>query len=330
MEPVLRDIRLALRRLRMAPGFTLFAVVSLALGIGVSTAVYSAVRTLFWLPLGVPQQDELVAVTSGRIANISGPDFQDVRAQQSTFRALAASTQIRSALASAEGAEVVRGEAVSGEYFTVMQVGALHGRLLTPIDERESARVAVLSERFWRQHMRGDPAAVGRTIRLGGLPFEVVGVIRGTFHGLDRVASRAVWIPAGTLPASVRAAFGMWGDPGSRQAAVFRVWGRLRPGVSPARAADEMQVIGQRLDAAYPQGRDRARQYAIREHATTLPESEALNTIAGMIMTGVGVLLLVACSNLANLALAKGHRARKRRRCVARWARRAGGSCANS
>ncbi len=212
MDSLLRDIRLALRRLRMAPGFTFFAVASLAVGVGVSTAVYSAVHTLFWLPLGVPHQEELVVLTSDRITNVSGPDFQDVRAQQSGFKALAASTRIRTALASSEGAEIVLGEAVSGEYFAVMQLGALRGRLLTPVDERESSRVVVLSERFWRQHMHGDAAAVGRPIRLGGLPFEVVGVIRGSFHGLDRFASRSVWIPLGTVPANARAAFDVWGD----------------------------------------------------------------------------------------------------------------------
>jgi putative ABC transport system permease protein len=306
MEQVARDFRLALRRLRMAPGFTLFAVVSLALGVGVSTAVYSAVRTLFWLPLGVPHQDELVVLTDGRITNVSGPDFEDVRAQQSAFKTLAASTRIRTALASANGAEVVQGEAVSGDYFAVVQLGALRGRLLTPLDERESSRVVVLSERFWRQHMHADPAVVGRAIRLGGLPFEVVGVIRGSFHGLDRFSSQSVWIPVGTIPTNGRAAFDVWRDLTTRQAAMFTVWGRLRPDVPPARAAGEMQVIGQRLDAAYPRGRDQPRRYSIREHAANPPASEAINTIAGMIMTGVGVLLLVACSNLANLALAKG------------------------
>ena len=256
MESVFRDVRLALRRLRMAPGFTLFAVVSLALGIGVSTAVYSAVRTLFWLPLGVPHQEELVVLTSDRITNISGPDFQDVRAQQSGFKALAASARIRTALVSAEGAEVVLGEAVSGEYFAVLQLGALRGRLLTPADERESARVVVLSERFWRQHMRGDPAAVGRTIRLGGLPFEVAGIIRGSFSGLDR--RRSVWIPVTAIPAAGRASFDAWGDLTDRRAAVFTVWGRLRREISPARAAGELEVIGQRLDAVSPLGRDRS------------------------------------------------------------------------
>ena len=156
MEPLVRDVRLALRRLRMTPGFTFFAVTSLAVGVGVSTAVYSAVRTLFWLPLGVPRQEELVVLTSDRITNISGPDFQDVRAHQSGFKALAASTRIRTALSSANGADVVLGEAVSGEYFAVMQLVALRGRLLTPLDERESSRVVVLSERFWRQHGRTD------------------------------------------------------------------------------------------------------------------------------------------------------------------------------
>jgi predicted permease len=306
MEQMLRDVRLALRRLRMAPGFTVFAIVSLALGIGVSTAVYSAVHTLFWLPMGVPRQDELVAITSDRITNMTGLDFQDVRAQQSSFTALAASTRIRTALVSAEGSEVVLGEAVSGEYFTTMRLGALRGRLLAPLDERESSRVVVLSERFWRQHMRADPAVVGRTIRLGGLPFEVVGIIRGSFHGLDRYAMRSVWIPVGAIPANARASFDVFADLTMRQRAVFTVWGRLRPEIAPARAASELQVIGQRLDAAYPRGNDQPRQFAIREHAATPPQSEAVNTLAGMIMTGVGVLLLVACSNLANLALAKG------------------------
>jgi putative ABC transport system permease protein len=306
MEAALLDVRLALRRLRLAPGFTLFAIVSLALGIGVSTAVYSAVHTLFWLPMGVPQQDELVAITSGRLTNMTGLDFQDVRAQQSTFQALAASTRLRTALASTEGAEVVLGEAVSGDYFTVLQLGALRGRLLAPLDERESSRVVVLSERFWRQHMRADPAAVGRTVRLGGLPFEVVGIIRGSFHGLDRYATRSVWIPVGAIPATARAAFDVFGDLTMRQRAVFAVWGRLRPGVPAARAASEVQVIGQRLDAAYPRGKDQPRQFAIRERAATPAQSDAVKTLAGMIMTGVGVLLLVACSNLANLALAKG------------------------
>ena len=306
MEQLARDFRLALRRLRMARGFTLFAVTSLALGVGVSTAVYSAVRTLFWMPVGVPHQEELVGVASGRLNIMSGLDYQDLRAQQSSFAAMAASTRIRTALASAEGAEIVLGEAVSGEYFGVMRLGALLGRLLNAADERESSRVLVVSERFWRQQMHADPAVVGRTVRLGGLPYEVVGVIRGTFHGLDRFLDRSVWIPASALPADAQLRFGAWGDLTKRQPPAFAVWARLRPGIAPARASSEVNVIGQRLDAAYPRGPNMRREWSLRENAAAPAASETTNTIAGMIMTGVCVLLLVACSNLANLALAKG------------------------
>ena len=116
----------------------------------------------------------------------------------------------------------------------------------------------------------------------------------------------AVWIPASSLPANAQLTFGAWGDLSKRQPSAFAVWARLRPGTPPARASSEVGVIGQRLDAAYPRGRNLRREWSIRENAAAPADSEAINTIAGMIMTGVCVLLLVACSNLANLALAKG------------------------
>jgi hypothetical protein len=145
MEPIVRDFRLALRRLRMAPGFTIFAVVSLALGIGVSTAIYSAVRTFLWTPLGIPNAEGIVAVTTNRVtAGMSWPDFLDLRAQQTGFRSLGTSSSIRTAFASSRGAEVVMGDAVSGEYFSVMGVTARHGRMLTVSDERESASSSIV------------------------------------------------------------------------------------------------------------------------------------------------------------------------------------------
>lgn len=306
MRQLLANLRLALRRLRDAPVFTLFAVSSLALGIGVSTAVYSAVRTLFWLPMGVPHQEELVAISSGPRASMSGLDFQDLRAQQSSFATLAASTRFRTALVSPHGAEIVLGEAVSADYFTVMQLTPLLGRLPGASDERESARIVAVSERYWRQQLRADRNVVGRSLRLGGLPFEVVGVVRGSFHGLDRFFTASAWIPLTALPPDAPSRFGAWGDLTKRQPAVFAVYGRLRQGVVTARAANEVAVIGQRLDSAYPQGRDVRRNWTLRENAGAPADSETTNTIAGMIMTGVGVLLLIACSNLANLALAKG------------------------
>ncbi len=309
MEPIVRDFRLALRRLRRAPGFTIFAVVSLALGIGVSTAIYSAVRTLFWMPLGIPNPEEIVAVTSNRVAPaMSWLDFLDVRAQQTGFRALGASSWIRTAFASSRSAEVVLGDAVSGEYFSVMGVTARHGRMLTMSDERESARVVVISEHFWRTHFHSDPAIVGRTIRLGGVPFEIAGVVKGTFHGLERFQTRSVWVPITAVPRAGErfSSFSLWARLTDRLLGRVSVYGRLRTGVPAERGTSEVSLIGQRLDAAYPLQRQGRRAWSLRFRAAEGADSEPANTVAGMVLTGVGILLLIACSNLANLALAKG------------------------
>jgi predicted permease len=311
MDTVWRDIRLAIRRLRLNPGFTLFAVASLALGIGVSTAVYSAVRTFFWMPLGIADAEHLVAVSNGRsLAQVSWLDFQDVQAQQTAFGLLGGSSPIRTALVSPHGAEVVTGDAVSGGYFGLTGVAARYGRLLAANDERDGVRVVVLSEHFWRTHFRGDPAVIGQAVRLGGLPFEIVGVVRGPFHGLDRFQARAVWVPITAVPSAGErtSSFRLWtslterrpGDGG------VSVYGRLKAGVIPDRGRTDLNLIGQRLDAAYPLDRQRRRDWSLRVNATDAGDAEAVNTIAGMILTGVGMLLLIACSNLANLALAKG------------------------
>ncbi len=305
MEPVLRDVRLALRRLRMAPGFTIFAVVSLALGLGVSTAIYSAVRTFFWMPLGVVEQEELVAITSQRIMNgASWPDFQDFRGSQVSFRTLGASRSIRLALAAAGAVEPVFGEAVSGDYFATMGVVPMFGRLLQPGDEAVGARVAVVSERFWRSRLHGDPRVVGQTIKLGGQPFEVIGVTRGTFHGLSR-PDKSIWIPITASP-QASDGFGPARELADRRVAGLFVWGRLRAGVTVPQARAEVALFGRRLGESYPTDRRFVRGWDVRPKAAEPADSETVNTIVGMILTAVAAVLLIACTNLANLALARG------------------------
>lgn len=303
MEPVLRDVRLALRRLRMAPGFTLFAVTSLALGLGVSTGIYSAVRTFLWMPLGVVAQEELVAITSQRIVNgASWPDFQDFRASQSSFRTLGASRRIRAALAAGGAVEPVFGEAVSDDYFATMGVVPAVGRLLHAGDETAGRRVVVISERFWRSRLHGDPRIVGQTIKLGGQPFEVVGVTRGTFHGLS-LPDKSIWIPITVSPQLSRSGSAALRD---RHRGGMFLWGRLRPGVTVSQASAEVALFGRRLDESYPSGRQVGRAWDVRANAGVTPESETLNTIVGMILSAVAAVLLIACTNLANLALARG------------------------
>src|SRR4029079_3837570 len=175
MEQIGRDIRHALRRLRKAPGFTLFAVASLALGIGVCTAIYSAVRTLLWMPLGIPDASELIVVAGDpRVTYpaMSWPDFADFRAGQTAARAVAAGAMIRTTVRAGDVSQTVFGEAVSGQYFTVMGLKPSVGRLLDAGDEAAAARVAVLSEAFWRTRLSADPRVIGRTVALGGEPLQ--------------------------------------------------------------------------------------------------------------------------------------------------------------
>jgi putative ABC transport system permease protein len=309
MEAILTDVRLGLRRLRLSPGFTLFAVASLALGIGVTTAVYSAVRTFFWMPRGIAAADELTVVSSrlGNYARIAWPDFGDLQTQQTVFRSLIGDSQIRTAVVSSHGAEIVAGDAVSGSYFGTLGAGVRHGRLLTPNDERDASRVVVLSERFWRTHFHGDSGAIGQIVRLGGEAFEIVGVVKEPFHGIDRFVPRSIWVPITAVPqpGDRGSSFGFAARLTDRNRGVVRVLGRLKPGVLPDRARSEVNLIGQRLDAAFPLDRERRREWSLKLNATE-DDSEAARTVSGMILTGVGMLLLIACSNLANLALAKG------------------------
>jgi len=200
MEPLAHDLRLALRRLARSPGFTLFAVASLALGIGVSIAIYSAVRTLLWMPLAIPRAEEIVVVHNPRIfPSMSWPDFQDFRAQQASGAQVAAAVLVRTALRTDGASQTVFGGAVSGHYFTVMAQRPRLGRLIDVQDEAAGARVAVLSEGFWRTRLNADPAVVGRPISLGGQTFDVVGVVAGSFRGLELVLPQSVWIPVTAL-----------------------------------------------------------------------------------------------------------------------------------
>ena len=306
MEQVLRDFRLALRRLSRAPVFTMFAVASLALGLGVSTAIYSVVRTFFWMPLGVAQQAELVAVTNMRVMPaMSWLDFADFRAQQSSFSSLGASRTFTVAVAAAGTAEPMFGAGVSGDYFVTMRLVPRLGRLLQLDDEVRARHVVVLSERFWRSRLNSDPSVVGQSIKVGGQTFEVVGVTRGMFHGMERFLGQSLWVPVTAIPQD-SPAFGPTRDLVDRSRSTVQVWGRLKRGVVLARADAETALIGQRLDASHPKGDRRTRVWGLKGNAAEFADSETTNTIAGMILTAVVMVLLIACSNLANLSLARG------------------------
>ncbi|HTM26450.1 MAG TPA: ABC transporter permease [Vicinamibacterales bacterium] len=303
------DLRLACRRLRLAPGFTLFAVASLALGIGITTVVYSGVRTLLWRPLGVPNAEQLMAVRNGRNwQSASWPDFTDLRQQQTTFRSLAAVYPITTAIGAGDGSQTILAEAVSGDYFAVAGVRARLGRLLDAVDESEGARVVVVSESFWEVNLHAEPSAIGRTIKIGGEAFELVGVVAGPFHGLQPIFPHSAWLPVTAIPRNSVGFRVPRGFLEQRAAPAFEVWGRLRSPRDFGNASAEVALIGRRLEAAYPKDEQRGtrRQWRVQADAATPPDNESRYTIVFMILTGIATVLLIACTNLANLALAKG------------------------
>jgi putative ABC transport system permease protein len=309
MRSLGHDLRLALRRLRLAPGFTLFAVLSLALGIAVTTVVYSSVRTLMWQPLGVPRAAELMSIRIGdEVRAASWPDFGDLRRQQSSFRSVAASVSLPIAVGSGRGSQAEYAEAVSGEYFAVVGVRPRLGRLLDAADEASGARVAVVSEHFWKTNLDGDPAVVGRSIKLGGEAFELVGVVAGPFHGLQLLFPMSVWMPATSIPrdSSGFRVPSRWLD--RREARTFDIWARLKTPDDFLRASSEVALIGRRLESMYPGDlpRVRPREWLLVADGAKPPDNQIRNTVVGMILTGIAAVLLIACTNLANLALARG------------------------
>lgn len=310
MIDLAQDVRLAVRRLRGAPGFTLFAVASLALGIGVTTAIYSAVRTLLWMPLGVPHLDALVSVSNAGML-ISKPDFEDLRQSATVFAALGAAIPIETALAGSDTPQILQGEMVSSGYFAMIGVRPRLGRLLDATDDSAARHVAVVSERLWQTVFHSDPSVTGRVVSLRGVPFEIVGVVAGDFHGLQPdILSRGIWIPLASIGPGTAAAFS-GADVASlnrRTYPALRVWGRLAPGKTVGQAAADAALIARQLDSAYPPDTARAqpRRWIVRGGVAATAARDFVDSIALMVVMAIATLLLIACTNLANLALARG------------------------
>ena len=201
------DVTLAARRLLATPLFTIFAVLSLAVGVGVTTAVYSVVDAIFLKEPGISDPDRLLFVVTpydGRVlkGSISEPDFLDLRSAQTSFSSVSASALFSPAVTSPSMTELLTAEAVDGAYFSTVGVPAALGRTIRPSDAVE--RVVVLSHGLWRARFGADPTIVGRTVRISGRPFEVIGIAPASFEGASGgVPGTKLWIPLGTEPSTM-------------------------------------------------------------------------------------------------------------------------------
>ncbi len=317
MKTLWQDLRYGFRMLWKTPGFTAVAVVTLALGIGANSAMFSAVSAFLLRPLPVEEPEGLVRIFEGRnpgdmIEDFSHPDFRDYSEQSGeVFEGLLAHRITQAALSNNNQNDLVWGELVSGNYFDVLRVRPARGRAFLPEEDRApgSHPVVVLSHSLWEKRFAADPSVVNKSITLNGQPFTVVGVAPREFTGTKFGLAMDFWVPLMMQEQVTREA--NWLD--RRGDHRLNVVGRLKDGVTRERAAAVLTTVAQRLADAYPDQRDR------NMKAQVLPETEGrYDHMAGTVKLGAGLalgvvalVLLIACANVANLLLARAAARRK-------------------
>lgn len=321
MTGIVSDLAEALRRLRASPIFTIFAIVTLALAIGVTTAVYSLIRTGLKPFVAIEGADRLMVVTdttyrTPRAASMSWLDYQDVASQVHAFDAVVAWRPFTHAVAADGRAEFVAGEFVSGNFFDVVGARAIRGRVLQPSDDApDAAAVAVISASAWRRYLNSDPAVLGRTVKLSGQPLQIVGIMPEHFRGIDRprnIERPEIWLPL-SAARRLRSPFSRM-DPGRRDHQWLAVAGRIGAGTSRETATVAVREVVARLDRLEPLppleglggGRmERPRRWEARGVNDPIDFSEERAIFRAILLLPT-LVLLVACTNLANFSLSRG------------------------
>ena len=313
----------AWRRLWATPVFTIFSIASLALSIGVTTAIYSVVAFITNRQSTVPNADQIAVVMAtdpyrsrpGWRAALSREDFSDLAAASPRPLEIAASAPFSQTLVDDSVSEIVIGEAVTGNYFQKFGATPVLGRLIQWADDGAPARVAVISHRLWRARFGARTDAVGRVVRLAGQPFEIVGVAPEGFSGLTDQAQAftSIWVPLGSTSMFPNSAAPRT-PPDRRRRQLTMIVPVPPEGLAGVSA--EMAAISGRLDAAYPltyqlaeQGQPipRPRAWSALAFSDVLQETASASVRAvAVVMVVVGLVLVVACTNLANLVLARG------------------------
>ena len=294
MDTIRQDIRYALRRLIKSPAFTLVALLTLGLGIGANTAIFSVVNAVLLQPLPYRSPEQIVGIyhfSEGRRATMSGPNFTDVKKLNTTLQDAAAYTRSRVIL-TGQGEPVRLDTAeVSASLFDLLGVPAMRGRTFQA-DENQPGRthVALLSHELWQQRFGGDEAVVGHQVTLDGVSYEVVGVMPPMF---SFPAGRALWIPLEYTEDFTTKQRSAW---------YLQAVGRTRPGVSVEQARAEVETIGQQLARQYPDANEGVGITAVSLHEAMVGD---VRSAFWVLLGAVGFVLLIACVNVANLLLAR-------------------------
>jgi predicted permease len=310
------ELRYALRTLLRNPGFTAIATLSLALGIGANSAIFSLADALLLRPMPVPEPSSVVSISTDKPDDVGGmsyPDYRDFRTHTHAFEGLAAfhNMALSVAKSAGENPHLRAALTVSDNFFRVLKVQPILGRGFGEQDSTARNPVAVISYDFWRSEFSADPSILGRTIRINGIDFSVSGVTPEAFPGVDQYVRPDVYIPATLIQRLTASPKDLTED---RSALNFEVKGRLKSGVTREQAQGELSSIWKGLASLHSDA-DQHRNVAVRTELQIRVAFDPPDAyLISLLMTLVAVVLMIACANVANLLLG---RARGRTREIA-------------
>lgn len=311
LESLLADLRYAVRTLRAAPGFALVAILSLALGIGANTAIFSLIDAVMLKSLPVRHPEELMVVLRDSSSTLTNPIWEYIRDHQAVFSKVLAYSSTDFNLAGGGQARRVSADWVSGDFFPTLGVHAVAGRTLLPSDDvRGCPAIATISGAFWQSEYGGSESAIGSNIRLNGHPFQIVGVIDAAFLGMDVGTHAQVYTPL--CATTIIDGNDHWID--ARSTWFLHIVGRPKPGVTAEQARARLQMLMPGLVEAtlppnWPAAGVESYRKAQLDIASAAKGFSDLRTTYRkallVLMTVVGIVVLIACANVANLLLAR-------------------------